>query len=262
MSVWATQRKLTYISIAAVFLLIAVVWPSYHFLYKPPTCTDGKQDGGEQGVDCGGPCQLLCPALALAPIVHWDQIFPVAPGIYNAVAYIENPNLGSYAENVAYVFDIYDAQGALIATRTGTANIWANTKFAIFEPNIETGTSTAGSVTFQFTGKLTWVKDNLIFPQISIPQSSIVLSRADTTPHLDATVVNSTSVPVQNLPFISILYDAAGNAIAVSRTIVPYLANGASQGIYFVWTQPFSEPVVQTEIIPIETPIGTSASQQ
>jgi hypothetical protein len=260
MSVWATQRKLTYISIVIFLLLILVAWPSYHFFYKPPTCSDGKQDGGEQGVDCGGPCRLLCPALALAPIVHWERVFQVSPGVYNAVAYVENPNLGSYAENVPYTFDVYNTQGTLIAERTGTTNIWANNKFAIFEAGINTGQSLAASVTFQFTATPTWIKDNLVFPQISIPQSSIVLSRTDTEPHLNATAVNSGYTPVSNLPFIAILYDANGNALAVSRTIVTYLANGASQNIYFVWSMPFSAPVAQTEIIPLETPIGTQAT--
>jgi hypothetical protein len=35
--------------------------PVLNLCYAAPTCTDGIQDQGEQGVDCGGPCPNDCP---------------------------------------------------------------------------------------------------------------------------------------------------------------------------------------------------------
>src|SRR4051812_16297533 len=117
MSLWATQRKLTYISILIAFLLIVIALPSYYFIYQPPSCSDGKQNQSEQGVDCGGPCTVLCPALALDPVVYWARFFPSTPGNYSVASYIENPNLGSYALNVPYTFRGYDSEGVQILER-------------------------------------------------------------------------------------------------------------------------------------------------
>lgn len=35
--------------------------PMLQICYAAPTCSDGIQDQGERGVDCGGPCPLDCP---------------------------------------------------------------------------------------------------------------------------------------------------------------------------------------------------------
>jgi hypothetical protein len=35
--------------------------PVLNLCYAAPTCSDGIQDQGEQGVDCGGPCPKECP---------------------------------------------------------------------------------------------------------------------------------------------------------------------------------------------------------
>ena len=36
--------------------------PTLQVCYDPPTCGDGRQDQGETGVDCGGPCPTICCA--------------------------------------------------------------------------------------------------------------------------------------------------------------------------------------------------------
>ena len=256
MSVWATQRKLTYISILIAFLLVVVALPSYYFFYTPPTCFDQKQNQGELGVDCGGPCSVLCPALALDPIVYWTRYFQVSPGNYNLVAYVENPNLGSYAVNVPYDFKAYDLAGTLILEKKNVVNIWANKKFAIFESGINTSQAKIAQVTFEFTGKPVWKKNNLIFPDITV--ANPILSKESTVPRLNATIQNNSFTAVSNLPVIAVLYDAEGNAVGVSRTVVDFLQKGSPQNIFFIWPAPFTAPVAQKEIIPLISPIGQS----
>jgi len=37
-------------------------WENFIDIYNaPPTCDDGSQNQGEEGVDCGGPCPVACP---------------------------------------------------------------------------------------------------------------------------------------------------------------------------------------------------------
>ena len=69
--------------------VFAYVWP---IVNQAPTCTDGKQNGDELGVDCGGGCVDFCSNQITMPTVLWSRAFPVTTNVYNATAYIENKN--------------------------------------------------------------------------------------------------------------------------------------------------------------------------
>ena len=58
-------------SIVILAIILIVGLPAFLLLYKAPTCFDGKQNQGEGGIDCGGPCVKLCPSAFLPPEVIW-----------------------------------------------------------------------------------------------------------------------------------------------------------------------------------------------
>jgi hypothetical protein len=62
---WSKKRQTFYIVTAMVFFILVVGLPVFFATYKPPSCSDGKQNQNEKGVDCGGPCSVLCKASAL-----------------------------------------------------------------------------------------------------------------------------------------------------------------------------------------------------
>ena len=63
------------------------------FFHKTPTCFDGVKNQNEKGLDCGGVCTRICSGDISTPIVMWQRVFQVTPGVYSAVAYIQNPNV-------------------------------------------------------------------------------------------------------------------------------------------------------------------------
>jgi len=233
---WSTRRKAIYFGIVSAIFLVVIAVPLFFFLYQEPTCSDGHKNGDEAGVDCGGSCSILCNFEAIDPIVVWNRAFKVVPGIYSAVAYIENPNINSEA-NVGYEFKLYDEKNVLIATRANTAFIPKNKVFAIFEPNISTGTQIPRRVDFQFTQKPVWSR--------SIPESSDVLvtskvlSDQDTKPRIEARIENRSSSPQSYIEVLAIVYDDKENAIGASRTFVDNLSSGQSQNVTFTWPVPF-----------------------
>ena len=80
--------------------ILVVGFIAYRVLYEAPTCSDGVQNGDEEGVDCGGACDRVCSFQAVDPIVLWERFFEVGPGVYNTVALIENPNVNTIARDV------------------------------------------------------------------------------------------------------------------------------------------------------------------
>ncbi|MCR4310974.1 MAG: hypothetical protein NUV54_00150, partial [Candidatus Taylorbacteria bacterium] len=85
---WSTRHQFFYISGAILFFLFALALPTLFLTYKAPSCVDGVQNQEELGIDCGGPCSVLCKAEALDVIVRWQRAFRVKEGVYNALAYV------------------------------------------------------------------------------------------------------------------------------------------------------------------------------
>ena len=113
---WARRRKTIYLGTIAIVFMIIAGWVFVAYFNKPPTCSDNKQNQGELGVDCGGPCLLLCPAQYAPLNVLWSRFSKVSDGDYNVLAYIENPNLNASSYNLNYVFKLYDSRGILQIT--------------------------------------------------------------------------------------------------------------------------------------------------
>ncbi|MBU6431623.1 hypothetical protein KGQ29_04640, partial [Patescibacteria group bacterium] len=77
MSSWSQKRKSIYFLIFAAFLFSFIILPAYFIFYKAPTCFDGKQNGDEKGVDCGGSCVNLCRSQYLEPNIIWSRVIEV-----------------------------------------------------------------------------------------------------------------------------------------------------------------------------------------
>ncbi len=237
LNTWAQQRKLIYSIIFGGVAMIAVGIPAYVLFYAPPSCTDGKKNIGEAGVDCGGSCRNLCQVKELAPVVVWTQKFMVSPGVYSAVAYIENPNVVAEARNVPYTFKMYDGEGQVIAERSGTTFIPAHKKFAIFEGNILTGGEMPARIDFEFTKPAFWVRQSGAEPVLSIGERTF--TGEDTRPRIEATLTNGTVRPVSEIGVVAIVYSGSGNAIAASATYVDVIEKDESKKVVFTWPNPF-----------------------
>jgi Mg-chelatase subunit ChlD len=240
---WATKRQLQYLGMLFLFVVIFMVIPFYIFIYKPPTCFDGIQNGGETGIDCGGSCRLLCTADIAVPVSRFDpRIFQMASGTVSVLAYMENVNVAAESFHAPYEFKLYDSQGNFITSKTGETYIPKGQAFAIFEPNISTGSRIATRATFAFTQALIWVRNTTPYPSIGVTNSPI--ENASTTPRVDAIVTNNSLGTVSNLDFVVMVSDGAGNTIGASHTFIDSLGAGATQNIAFTWPKPFSTTAV------------------
>lgn len=248
MSSWSQKRKSTYFAGFVAFLLVAVALPAYLIFYKAPTCFDDKQNGDEKGVDCGGSCVRLCRSEYLDPNIIWARVIEVKSGLYNALAYIENPNLDAGVDSISYSFQIKDNNGVSIYERKGSTFIPPNKFFAIFEDGISTSEKIPTKVIFEFTSNPLWRKKENRETGLTVLNKTI--SREESSPRIDATLENKTLQPISKIEVVAIAYDNDGNALGFSRTFIDKIGKGELQDIVFTWPRPFSSNVIKIEIIP------------
>ena len=246
---WSAKRKLTIIFI--LFILFGT--PTGFFIYKklqrPPSCSDGIQNQDERGVDCGGICRIACFAnVKQEPDIQWSRAYYVAKGVYNLVAYIQNPNIDYISEPTKYIFKVYDDKNVLIGSREGVVGIPTSKIFPIFEATIQTNEAIPKYVTFEFVQPVVWIEYFGNKPELEVVEQR--LSRQDTSPKLEAKISNRTLNPYSNVEVVAIIYNEEGNGVLSSRTFIDRIGDKGESNIVFTWPEPITFNPSKIEVIP------------
>ncbi|MDB5225056.1 MAG: hypothetical protein JWL87_8 [Candidatus Adlerbacteria bacterium] len=238
---WSGRRKALYTSVVSIIALMLLIFIYQSLFTAPPLCTDRKQNGGELGVDCGGPCSLLCTGAARAPVVIWARAFETAPQIYTAAAYVQNNNLGSVARQVGYSFQLFDAENKLVVARDGVADLSPVPTVPIIETGINAGHRTVARTIFSFSTEPVWLKAGGL-PALSASKQSLSPDGS----RLSATIRNDSLVQAR-ATIAAVLFDAEGVARAASKSTVTIPARGETP-VVLTWGLVPQEPIVRAEI--------------
>jgi len=245
---WASKRQA---SIILVLLGLATI-PVFFILYKvstiPPTCSDRRQNQEEVGVDCGGPCSLLCKSEVSDLVVSWKRFFLVGSGVYNVVVYVENPNVNAGAKDVGYQIRVINKDGISMYERHGATTIPAKRAVPIVESGITLGGQTPVRVEFKFDDGIKWTRQ--VSRSVPLVASNNMFSGASTSPKLVTNIVNKDFNPYTNIEIVAILYDEVGNAMGASRTYVDKIQGNQTLPVTFTWPDPFKVVPTKIEVIP------------
>jgi len=263
---WAQRRKLTYIMIVVAFFAMIAFVIIHKATDVAPTCFDHKQNEGELGVDCGGPCNNYCPYQLADPTVEWVRVFPVTPGIVDAVAYIKDTYPIAAAQDVGYEFKLYDANDILVADRKGATFLGPAGDTAIVETLIPIGKNTTVTIArFSFDDPIAWQKISPDFLQLVINTDNTDVEAfgggtsvlpgqaAQESTRLTATLQNQSRYNFFNTDVVALFYDKDGNVITSSKVLVPNMPALQSTIVYFTWPYPVTG-IARTEIIPRVNP--------
>lgn len=232
---WAVKRRLQYLGgIFGVFLVVLFIF-LYPIIFKKPTCTDGKQNGDETGIDCGGSCSLMCKENTSDPVILWSRAFNIVGNTYNLMAFVENQNRNSAIENISYEFKMYDVNNRLIGRRQGSTFIPPNKQFAIFEPSFDAGQAELKTVSFEFTPPFVWIKKEPTLNTLQVYVDNIEMGTDKKSPSLSARIRNDSIYSIPPFEVSVILYDENHNAINVSKTVKDSLSSGTSTSVFFTW---------------------------
>ena len=249
---WAARRRffiLLLIGLVAGAFALAVGFATF---YRAPSCSDGIQNQGEAGVDCGGPCPYLCTALEQPPTVVYTTVLPGAgSGRVDVIASIENKNPTAAAKAVPYQLRLYGADHSLLQQTTGTVDLPPSATVPVFVPNLPVGAQTATQAFLTIASSAPqWyalASDPRLMPAIS----NTTLGGTTGAPTVTATLTNPSTAALSNIPLDVLVTNVQGNVIAASHTVVPDIPAGSSASAVFTWNQAFSSSPSAIQVVPV-----------
>lgn len=230
MSRWSRNRQFTYLGALALLVILLVGYLIY--TYKPvATCSDGRQNGGETGIDCGGNCAKICVNQATSLKVLWVRVLPVSRGLYTAAALVENPNAGAGVKKLAYTFRLVDSKNILVNVRSGETFVNPGEKFLIFEGGINVGEGKPVRA-FLELGRVEWQKTSKRPPLLTIDNKSFLNGEPA---RLTANITNRSITDLKLISVPALLSDESGNAIAAGFTYLERLPRDGALAVFYSW---------------------------
>jgi hypothetical protein len=244
---WGKERKHLIEAVFALFCVAVIIIVVIATLYRAPSCTDGKQNEKELGIDCGGPCPYLCTADETAPSVRFVRAISPQAGRTDIIAYIDNSNSDAQLVNAPVTIDLYDQNESLVATEKGTITVPPSTTEPLFIPGFYNGPKVGNQafITFVSTSTLPWVK---AIKPAALPATDIQIQNGS-APRISATISNPTTLPFQNVKVIVTVFDASNKVVGASQTIIAQLPAEGSVPVIFTWNEPFATQGVRAEIL-------------
>ncbi len=249
MASWSKRRRLSYSIVIIFFLLVIIGVPVFYLFYTAPTCSDGTMNGNESGVDCGGSCTKLCASAFLTPQVAWTRFETVAPELYNIATYVVNPNVDGEAKDVPYHVILYDNKGLLITDFNGTVTLPPHRNVLAFRGALPVGKRTPVKALFEFTAIPEWHKINDPLSAISVLTKDY--TEDENSASLSVTIKNNSLASISRMSVYVILYDALGNALGFSKTMLDEIQAQGTAIAPFTWPVSRKGKVISIEVLPV-----------
>ncbi len=248
---WAARRRLVILLIlgAVIVATLAIIFTT--LFYKAPSCTDGIQDQGEAGIDCGGPCPYLCTALEQPPTVLFTTVLTNNAGRTDIVASIENKNIDAAAKDVPYTVALYGADHTLLQKASGTLDLPPGATETVFMPGVASGSQKVTSAFLDIaSSSLHWFTMT-VDPRAVPTVSDTIQSGSASAPRIDATLTNGSGTALENVQVIVLVRDVQSDVIGASETIVPTIPAQGTATATFTWNNAFPGVPASIEVVPV-----------
>lgn len=239
--------------IIAVYLIIffLLCYGIYSWLKPKPSCFDGKQNQNETGVDCGGICGKTCTITAQENLIV-RQVGFVESGIaskYDIYGEVSNPNGALGSNKFDYEFRVKNANGNIIAKRSGTNFILPGDKKYITETNVET-VDVPANVELDINN-VQWVEINDYYERPGLK----VINKNYTETSSSVDFSEATGLLKNESPFDFnfvklniILKDMSGKIVAINSTRINTVNSGENRDFRVTWPNKFSGSVSNMEV--------------
>lgn len=222
------------------------------FIRVAPTCTDGKQNQKEEGIDCGGVCAKRCePPLQTEQLetkeVAW---MPTGSGMYDALVKVYNPNDIAGASLFTYTVSLKDATGRTLVERRGTSFILPQETKYLVEFQLAT-TFEPAQATVVFSD-VTWERFEGYTEKPRISVTHQAYGKVTSGPGYGAAtglVMNESPYDFRSILVKVVLRDASGKPIGVNMTEMRTMRSKEQRDFRLVWPTAFPGEVVTSEMV-------------
>jgi hypothetical protein len=271
-------KQLIYATFYIVVLVLAVGVVYSLVGRRPPSCFDGKQDQGEQGIDCGGPCAAVCTTGATVQpvsVIALNEFTPTA-GYATFLAKVENTNTDLASPYFAFSFDLLGPSGTVIQSFPGASFLYPNEVKYVALVNMPLASSSMPTPVPMASGTVvmaTGTALSVVIPTLVVPTSTtqwVASSSFGAPPDFSkpnfSTAIGSTTVVVagqftsndtagfNDVFIIAVLKDVNGDPVGVSQTEIDSVAPNQAEDFSI------SYPVVPG-IDPTETEVQIYAAR-
>ncbi|MDB5265193.1 MAG: hypothetical protein JWN64_764 [Parcubacteria group bacterium] len=245
---WGQRRRVLIIGGAAAVLVAFIAILVIAIAYDKPTCVDNKQNQNEEGIDCGGSCQYLCKAsVTNARTIYARPLSPVS-GRTDVIALVENPNRTAAAKDAHYTIELRGDDASLIAKKEGSIDLPPGTTVPVFIPGLFSGYQTAVTAFFLLDDtNVNWYRyeEERVLPVVG----TITILDTD-TPRITAVLQNPSAYPMRNVQAVVTVFDAKGNVIGASQTVLSEISARGKADAVFTWPDAFPQQAVKAEVRP------------
>lgn len=244
-----------WIIVGTYILLFAGFGFSVYATVKPQaTCTDGKQNQNEAGIDCGGVCGACAKALPAEDLqVREVNVVYGGQNKYDVMANLYNPNDRYGASEFSYTFFVKDAQGNIIMQRSGKSFILPKESKHILEIGLDSSEPIdrvgieVSRIEWQlFSGYQEQPAIKVFSKNFEYTASGTGFAKAS------GVVENQSPYDFQSIVIKVILRDASGKPIAFNSTEQRTVAAGQRRDFSLVWPSSFPGEVdaakMETEV--------------
>lgn len=248
---WATRRKFLYSISLLVFCSISSLYFLKDYIFKSPTCFDGKRNGYEIGVDCGGTCSLKCVQEVTPLTSLWAQSIMTSSSTYDLVGMVSNKNIDNASRYLDYTFTVFGDAGSVLAVFNGRTSAPIDGDFPITMQNVHISGAPVSTLL-----ELHDQPHYSVPARPSVPTLNITGIRYEggNVTRVYAIVKNTKQVVLNTIPVKVILFDINDNAYAIGDTIIPHLDKEGVEDISFVWPYGFKNNPTKIRIYPILDP--------
>lgn len=199
------------------FFFLVVFFVYLIWLKPAPTCFDNKQNQGETGIDCGGPCSP-CEIKTLLPIEAVEIKKFAGDGQTILVAEIKNPNL-NWAASFSYAFNVLGEKGAGVKTLTKDSYIYAGEIKYLFE-TAEVNPQSITDIKISFSDVSWKTEEEFPKPEIQIRGLKTEMAGQEEVANIVVSgfIANNNAFNLSKVRIIAFLLNRTGVQIGASKT--------------------------------------------
>jgi len=245
---WRNKKQL--LILLTVLGPVLILFLIFGYIALPnPSCTDKKQNQGETGADCGGPCAPCELKNPKSIQIFWVRALPLGNNSYDLAAFIQNINEVLSSKRLEYEFILSDRFG-IILQKTGRSFIFSQDRAFVIESNIKTDRVPA-KVEFKI------VNPNWEFKAIERP--NIVIGRKDYKIEaigekkmsvVETNLINRTPFNLSETEVRVVVFDRKQNVLGVSKIILDNFRTGTERTVKSIWPHELKGEIGTIEVEP------------